>query len=388
MGIPHFIKNFVSLGAKLPFKTSFPDLDNLLYTENDKNISIINEYKNIGFGKLKYIGIDGSVIIHSQIVTDNKLNVNHEQSCIKIVNKIIFYIENILKYFKVFNDSINDNNDSKIILHIVIDGLPPIKKNRKYSYNENNEEVKDAYSKMINEDKDVLHIEIIDKLKKYLDEQFVDKFHLLSNHTVNSKNRGEGEIELYRFCKKLNEKYNEEDNNKHVIISNDSDVIALMLLNQDKNMVVISPLKETYITNFNLIIDKLKLHNKEMIVKYVLLHFIFFGSDYNLGLVCNPDENKQNIIMKCVQEGINDIDEIGNMFKRKRKRRESVDDIMILEKLKQLLIYEAICSIMYYIDPNVGINYLTDYSPQLYRYKTAKKLRSLIQFSDIFQEID
>ena len=78
---------------------------------------------------------------------------------VTLVCKIINHIEKILKYLKVFDNACKD--DGKILLYFVIDGLPPLRKHRKYCCDKDDNEIKNAYSKMITEDKDVLHVKII-----------------------------------------------------------------------------------------------------------------------------------------------------------------------------------------------------------------------------------
>ena len=355
MGVRYLIRNLERIKGRLPF-------------EIDPNNQ---DYQQIGLGDLQYIGIDGSVFIHSKIISENRSRVYIQKSALEITKSIIYYLNMIIKFFNYFNEKENEEN---IILHFVIDGKPPCRKNRRKIINDEGNEtfVLDAYSSMSLTDKEKLHKKIIKYLKRDL--LSFNNITLLSNYNVNENDRGEGEIELYKVCQQLNK--------KKVIVSSDSDLIALMLLHRDTNLVVISPIKQSiYITNFQLLTKALNLTTESEIFKYVLLYFIFFGSDYNLGLMTNPNENKQKVIANAIKNQINDIDEIGQHCIRKRKLNDDDDDDEFLSKFKQLLIYEAICAFMYYFDLENGVEYLLNYSPRLYEIPRAKEYIPLLQFN-------
>lgn len=393
MGVHYLIRNLEYKNGRLPFKLTFNN-DNNFHLESD---AYVDSYKEIGSGILQYIGIDGSVIIHSKIVTDDQKNVDISRSCCEIVETILRHIEAILIFFNFFNSK-EEEEDSKLkktlILHFVIDGIPPCKKNRPKTIDEEGNEtfVRDAYSLMSADDKKKLHKQIIKYLtrgitahNKKSDKKY--EIELLTNCDLNENNRGEGEIELYKVCQLLNEKRKDERIlHKNVIVSSDSDLIAMMLMHQDKNLVIISPLvKNIYITNFNVLTRALNLTTRSEIIKYVLLHFIFFGSDYNLGLMSNPNDSKQRVIFDGVKCNTNlDIDQLGQCCKRKRKRKSNQEEVeyseMFLQNLKDLLIYEGICSFMYYFDLEKGKTYLVDYSPHLYENLEVKKYIPLINF--------
>ena len=400
MGVHYLIRNLERVDGRLPFKITLNDKGNS-YFESDMNI---DKYKDIGNGNLQYIGIDGSVIIHSKIITD-KNKILEKESAVAIVDTIMRYIKTVIIFFDIFNTRENINNSKKIILHFVIDGKAPCLKNRRKIIDDDGNETykKDSYSLMSSKEKHDFHKIIIKYLKKELSFFFNNnddydnnayyrlfkniKIELLTNYNINEDKRGEGEIELFKFCQLLNKKNLQEKQSvpyKNVIISSDSDVISLMLMHKDKNLVVISPLNIIYITNFNLITKSLNLTAKNAYFKYVLLHFIFFGSDYNLGLMSNPNNDKQKAILNAIYDNVNNIDEIGQTFKRRRRKRkyneDSYDDDEFLKNLKNLLIYEAICAFMYYYDIETGSKYLTTYSPRLYEKTDTKKYISFLNF--------
>ena len=395
MGVHYLVRNLEHICGRLPFKITF-NTENNFKMESDPNI---NEYMQIGKGDLKYIGIDGSVIIHSKIISNNNNNNNTvyvKKSTKRIVQTILHYVRMTIIYFNIFNKK-NETlqEDKEIILHFVIDGKPPCNKNRRKILDEEGNDKKDAYSLMPLDQKKKLHKKIIKYLYKELlsfNNKSNYRIKLLTNFNLNDKKRGEGEIELYRICQLLNKKFNSSPLAKNVIISSDSDLVSLMLLHQDDNLVIISPLsKNIYITNYKLVINALNLKNKNQVIEYVLLHFIFFGSDYNLGLVSNPSDSKQKVILNAVTEQLHNINDIGRNCKRKCLKRKYHDDynddeynknsqIDFLQKFKELLIYEAICAFMYYYDIENGINYLTKYSPRLYEKSEAKKYISLLNF--------
>ena len=147
---------------------------------------------------------------------------------------------------------------------------------------------------MPSEQKEKLHRTIIKYLKGQLSLFKYKKINLLSNYNVDVSKRGEGEIELYKMCQRLNN----NNNDKNVIVSSDSDLISLMLLHRDTNLVIISPIRQSiYITNFTLMTKALNLTTDCDILKYVLLHFILFGSDYNLGLMTNPKKTNRKLLV-------------------------------------------------------------------------------------------
>ena len=389
MGVHYLVRNLEHICGRLPFKITF-DTEN----ESDPNI---NEYMQIGKGDLKYIGIDGSVIIHSKIISENDNSVNIKKSTTQIVQTILHYVRITIIYFNIFNKKDETVQDKEIILHFVIDGKPPCNKNRRKILDEEGNETykKDAYSLMPLDQKEKLHRKIIKYLNKELlffntsnNNKTGYKIKLLTNFNLNEKKRGEGEIQLYKVCQLLNKKFQHSSPlAKNVIISSDSDLISLMLLHQDNNLVVISPLsKNIYITNYKLVINALNLRKKNQVIEYVLLHFIFFGSDYNLGLMSNPNDSKQKVILNAVTQQIHNINDIGrNCIRKCRKRKYNDDDVEsspidFLQKFKELLIYEAICAFMYYYDIENGLNYLTNYSPRLYEKFEAKKYISLLNF--------
>ena len=435
MGVPLLMRNLTDIHGRLPFKITFNTAD----IETDINI---DKYAQLASRDLQYIGIDGSVFIHSKISSNFNKNDFINGNAKEIVTSIIKYIKMIVYFFNIFsssnnttdkittttttndndsNNNNNNNNKSKIIIHFVIDGNSPCLKNRRMVLDEDGNftyKQKDEYAQLSEKNKTKLHEQIYIYLKEGLKDLNNDNndnnnnsnnndnenkvilnkynFCLLSNHKVNSRNRGEGELELYKFCKKLNSIKKQEKQN--VIISSDSDLLSLMLMHQDKNLVLLTPISNSfvYITNYNLVTKALEFESHHQILKYVFLHFVLFGSDYNLGLMSNPNIAKQRVIHEVVKRnndnddddggggGILDIDIICGKCVRKRKKIDIYDtnclenNPVFLEKLKLLLIYEALCSFLYYFNVDGGSKYLLEYSPRL--YEKSSKIKYLIPY--------
>ena len=387
MGVHYLSRHNEHMHARLPLKITFntdPQLETDLY--------FLKDYQQIGCGTLKSIGIDGSVFIHSHIIAESaqtpdgkKLyNVCIDKSASQISTKIFEYVNIVLHFFEIMNHPHhprNNESSDNILIHVVIDGKPPASKNRR-------SHTPDAYSQMNKTDKKKLHRELIDELKKQI-KKFNEnittnmKLILLSNDT--KKNRGEGELELFSVCKKINERYETRNDVKikNVIISSDSDVIALMALHRDERLVIISPTcNGIYITNLQLMLKGLQLNHDEFI-KYVVLHFIFFGSDYNAGLMTTATESKQLVIYNAVKKGCDDINEIGRGCLRKMSKRAKerlvVTPSQYLDNLKEDLMIEAICSVQYY--KSLGnTDHLINFSPFIYQKPDSRECIPLISF--------
>ena len=196
MGVPYLVRNLENICGRLPFKITF-NTENNCYMESDSNIY---EYEQIGKGILKYIGIDGSVIIHSKVKSTNRNNniVHIKENAKEIVITILKYIEMIIIFFDIFNPK--DNNDVKkeIILHFVIDGKPPCNKNRRKIFDEKGNEtyIMDAYSLMPLDQKEKLHRKIIKYLSKNINNynnnnDNSNKIKLLTNINID---------EFYSYC--------------------------------------------------------------------------------------------------------------------------------------------------------------------------------------------
>ena len=412
MGVHFLVRNLQSSNARLPLKITF----NEDVKKSDFECEInIEKYREMGSGELKSIGIDGSVFIHAYIVSEkyevekikynnndyiivkNKqdditYSVNIEASVNRIITKVMEYVMITTIFFRLFNDNNEQNeqneqneNPKSVLLHFVMDGKPPVSKNRDVHRS------KDIYSVMSNSQKKVLHSRIIDKLEKEvtLFNRVSEKYTLilLSNERCGYKTRGEGELALYSLCSDINKKYNFDKSLRHVIVSPDSDVTAIMILNTDPTMVIISPpsgvLSQIYISSHKLICDGLNLSASELIV-YTILHFIFFGSDYNLGLVNNPCVSKQKIIYDSVKKNERNLNEIGKKFRRcvskdSKNKLKKLKQNSLLSTLKDLLVTEGLCAIMYY--KSLGNkSYLLDHSPLLYADLGIKQYVSLLPF--------
>lgn len=427
MGVKYLTHHHEKINARIPFTI-----------DKNKLSDRAKEYAQIGTGSLKSIGIDGSVFLHSYTSNDEDIYNNAKIVC----DRILGIVERIMAFFQIFNKEKNDNkNNDSIILHIVIDSKPPLPKNRKeigkkdaYTslsiddknilhkeilqtiesrVDRGNEVLKElssitdsnntseaegsekndsqisasfnrdvCYAAMSEDEKTTLHENILNQIQKYLYNRPYIK--LLSN--INEKDRKEGEIKLFSLCKEINEKYDYDPSIRNVIVSSDSDVVAMMNFHVDTSLVIVSNINgKLYILNHALLRSALDMTEDELIT-YTLLHYVFFGSDYNLGLVSSPTESKQKVIYQSVKNKINDINDIGKDFVRKRKREDDEitkdcknDANEFLTQFKTELIFEAICSALYYI--NLGDErYLAELSPLLYRNEKSKRYIPFIQF--------
>ena len=433
MGVKFLTHNHEKCNARLPFKLTFNSTCSKL--ETDCNYE---KYQNMGRGILKSIGIDGSVFLHSYFASEypkqknfgslrkngqvdypgfgiennkfeneNNNNNNNNYKVFRnnafidldlsarcVARNILETVNVILSYFEIFNPSENSfrnftGKSSKIILHLVVDGAPPIKKNRPYRAWCD----RDAYSTLSRNDKRKLHTQLHYKIEETLKENY--KYHgirLLSN--LLDEHRNEGEIALYSFCQKVNKKFNHDPNIRNVIVSSDSDVVAMMIFHQDKTLVVVSKINsQIYILNHDTIGSGLNMTDMELKL-YTMLHFIFFGSDYNLGLVTNPNESKQRIIQLSVKSQMTDLNAIANQFARrlpagsgvKKKNSNpllsspllsspllsssdsfsfsSKGECLDLEQFKICLIIEAMCAAKYY--HSLGDEKFLQMSPKLH----------------------
>ena len=376
MGVHYLTRHTEHVNARLPLKITF-NTDMQLETD----VYFLKDYQQIGHGHLKSIGIDGSVFLHSHIIAENKqasdeFNVYIDKSAAEISNKMIEYIKIVLHFFELMN--FQQQKTAEVLIHVVIDGKPPVTKNRRGG------ETRDAYSQMNRADKKKLHDKLIAMLKQMITElsNTIDSTNLILLTNKNDKNRGEGELELYSVCKTINKKF-QSDNVKNVIISPDSDLIALMALEKDSQLVIISPTHNgIYITNLQLMLQGLQL-NADEFIKYVVLHFIFFGSDYNAGLMTTPTESKQFVLYRAVKNGCDDLNEIARgclrRLNKESKARLKTTSSVYLTQLKEDLVIEAICSMRYY--KSLGDkSRLTDFSPFIYQKPDSRECVPLLSF--------
>lgn len=389
MGVHYLSRHNEQSNARLPLKITF-NADPFLETDS----FFFEDYRQMANGKLKSIGIDGSVFIHSHIVADRKseddndecfFNVYMNKSANEISTKIAQYVETVLHFFQLFENE-DEATDDAILVHIVIDGKPPAPKNRKKKDQQDS-----PYSQMDEKDKKELHRKIMailkEKITKEMSKIFGKDLILLSNET--DTNRGEGELRLFSLCQKINEKYNDNKNViRNVIVSPDSDVIAMMALHGDKNLVIVCPTQlGVFITNHSQMLKGLKLKTSDEFMRYVALHFIFFGSDYNAGLMTNPTESKQLVLYNAVKRCCDNLNEIGRECSRKqttnvKERLQSLENPpLYLKMLKEDLIAEAVYAMMYYYSSGENIQYVQDHiSPSVYRQKERLKYIPLIPF--------
>ena len=402
MGIPLLVHGHENINARLPLRLTMQVDDHYSHLETCSD-SLAKQYRQMGQGSLKSIGIDGSVILHSCVHTDetnrNK-EVNIEQSIQKAFKKIKEYVEVIITFFKIYNNNNNENDDkdeyqannnsSPIILNFVVDGYPPQKKNRKWRE-------PDAYSQMSLAEKKTLYQGLIDELRIWVNSTEEKKgkgykIKLITNALLSHGQRGEGEMALYTLCRSIYRKhYTNDPTIKNVIVSNDSDVTAMMILLNDPTTVLITPSpKGIYISNLPLISEGLGL-NTFQLHQYVIMHVILFGSDYNLGLMTCATESKQKVIYKAVKENADgvvlDIEQVAVKCRRKKMKAcldhksDNNNNNIFLSKMKQMLIYEGMMAVLYYA--SIGDPKTLYHSPNIYKYGTiAKRKLPFLSFSE------
>lgn len=316
------------------------------------------------YNNLKYIGIDGSIFFHSYSVEDRiPGTVDINATALKISNIVCGYL-NTLTYI-LYNDKNNTNyQKNKIILHFVMDGKQIYMKNR------NVKKYKDIFSLLSPHEKLILEkctiSQLENNLKKINQSNDINyQVFLLSSKNIPFEQRIEGELLLYQFINKINLfNQNNSKNNRYIIISNDSDIYATCILRQDLQLIIICPPlinneKEMYpcisISNYNYILKSIKMNNLQLF-HFTLLYFIFFGSDYNLGLVSCWTKSKELIIKNAVLAGQTNIIFI---FSQMRRNYSKANEKIVFDKfgvvnyeyyliIFKLIIYEAIQSIKYY----------------------------------------
>ena len=380
MGIPLLVYRHERIYARLPLRLTLQVNEKVQHLETGGPL-FKKKYEQLGRGSLKSIGFDGSVILHASVFTDNM------DVCVNnAFNKITEYVRAIVTFFKIYNDHDHDDDSSPspIILNFVVDGYPIQKKNRRWRE-------PDAYSQMSWSDKRILHERLVQKLSTWAKEEDV-KF--ITNALLPDTERGEGEMALYSLCRSIQEKNNKDGSTiRNVIVSNDSDIVAMMILKSDPTTVIISPAASAvYITNLELISQGLGLDNYQLI-QYVIMHFILFGSDYNLGLMTCPTESKQRVILNAIKQNNNnndndgiplplDIEKVAAQCVRRKPKTTTTttttttntkaDSYYKNSKLKEMLKYEAIMAVFYYAsvgDPTP----LRHYSPNIYLFDTVAK---------------
>lgn len=430
MGVKYLTYHHEEINARLPF------------TINKEKLSKYKDkYAEIGQGILKSIGVDGSTFLHSYTSSEYDIMQNSKI----IADRILSHVEKIIAFFNLFE---KQDRDDTIILHIVVDSKPPLPKNRREVKSNNNntdyytalspedkqtlhqnmlkiiqsrvdrengkweadlkpkkssgddreenitatENNANPYTILSNEEKDSLHENVIEKIENYIKRRTFIK--LLSN--IKEKDRKEGEIKLFSFCQEINEKYHYDPCIRNVIVSSDSDVCAMMNFHSDRSLVIVSNIVgRLYISSHALICRALDMTPRELFA-YTLLHFVYFGSDYNLGLVSSPTESKQKIIYQSVKAKIENINSIGKSFVRKRKRKtiqqylqertsnqdedeNNEEGETFLKKFKDKLIIEALCAAKYYAHLGDEI-FLTDFSPLLYLKSDSRVLIPFVEF--------
>ena len=366
MGIKLLTYQHEKRGSRLPFTTDPEDLAaDSMYEKIGKDVT------------LKSIGIDGSMFIHAFIVSsqednndkkkkkdkeqteeqenqeeiepEKKIIVNIDMSANAIAYKMVDYINHTLSFFKAFGDVATH----PIIIHIVVDSNPPVKKNRP----ENKKNT--LYSCMSAQDRSDLYRLTLNNVRGLLERK--PNLKILSNFM--EEERREGEIELYSLCQAINQKHQGDHSIRNVIISSDTDVVAMMVFNRDKTLVIMTNVKSRlYILNYEVMRLGLFMTDDQLL-RYTLLHFLLFGSDYNLGLLPYPSEARQRLIGSAVRDGVKNVNTVCCMIMRKARNKKRPDQKLL--KLRNDLLLEGLCAALYY--SSVGNrSYLTKHSPLLY----------------------
>ena len=396
MGIPFLLRNLQKTDGRIPLLDQFRDK-----TKNDYKTAVRIARK----GQFNSIGIDESVFLHGH----TKSNESIDENAFHIVAAIEHYITSICTFFEYYclvgNDDEEEEDEEEdeevkeekrqqrdIKIFLSVDGPPPVKKNRRErKKNNEDEDYLDAYSKLSLEEKIKLQASVSRKLQSKLSRKKEYNFKIESNHyqgggrrrgegggekedveegNNNNNNyfqREEGEIELIKFAKR------QKRQTTNVILSSDSDVTAMVILNKIENIVIVSPKGSSncpFIWDLQSISDGLDL-NYDNLFNYVVLHFFFFGSDYNYGLMNCPTESKKKIIHESSTADSLNMELINKIGKRCNRTKviSTADNICVseLEYFKYLLIVEAICSILYYASLGERKDlFLNDISPLIY----------------------
>ena len=397
MGIPFLLRNLQKTDGRIPLLDQFRDK-----TKNDYKTAVRIARK----GQFNSIGIDESVFLHGH----TKSNESIDENAFHIVAAIEHYITSICTFFEYYylvgNDGEEEEEEDEeeeevkeekrqqrdIKIFLSVDGPPPVKKNRRErKKNNEDEDYLDAYSKLSLEEKIKLQASVSRKLQSKLSRKKEYNFKIESNHyqgggrrrgegggekedvedgnnyNNNYFQREEGEIELIKFAKR------QKRQTTNVILSSDSDVTAMVILNKIENIVIVSPKGSSncpFIWDLQSISDGLDL-NYDNLFNYVVLHFFFFGSDYNYGLMNCPTESKKKIIHESSTADSLNMELINKIGKRCNRTKviSTADNICVseLEYFKYLLIVEAICSILYYASLGERKDlFLNDISPLIY----------------------
>lgn len=356
MGVPLLLRNLQDDNGRIPLLHDYTSP----HGEKRARETAVRIAKK---GELNSIGIDESIFLHGHTTNHDTLEKNAEN----IASVIKYYITRICNFFEHYRGEketkeekrINEKSDIKIFLSV--DGPPPVKKNRR----EVREEKLDDYSQMSLEKKLALQLRVRDELRSALSNDEKYNFEIRSNHDSGKaySARDEGEIELIKFAK------SQEARTTNVILSSDSDVTAMVILNKLENIVIVSPKGASpcpFISDLQSISDGLKLNHSQLI-NYVVLHFLFFGSDYNYGLLNCATENRKRVLYKFSFEENIDINGIGKCCNRTKivNGNEKVD-AEILDCFKKLLIVEAICAVLYYASLGERKDLLIETSPLMY----------------------
>ena len=351
MGVHNLIKHI-----KSSFNQIFFNNELLHWNSNNNNL-------------IKFIGIDGSHFLHYCINNNNNKKENGssditdiESNAEKISTIIFYYVERVCKIFRVEKNG--------VILYCVTDGYPPVSKNKIY------EKRRDIYKEI--DVKKLMKLSF-KKLKIKIKNNLTDiTFNFLTNFECNDKDRGEGEIELFKFANDLSINHN-NNNDKNIIISLDSDILAMMIFVKNPSIILLTPNFTTntgYLYDLNTLSEKLNL-NYDQLINFIILHFMYFGSDYNYGLLNNNSSNSvggyelktiiYDAVVRSTTLNFYNVLEIAKLLCNNNNFNE--DDCY----LNKQYFLEAICAIIYYISLGKNKNILKVKSPLLYKKQNNKQ---------------
>ena len=300
--------------------------------------------------KLKFIGIDGAHFLH-YILNNNSANFDIEFNANKLSDILFFYIKLVCERFHIEGREGEGREECDVTILYVMDGYPPVSKNKIYK-----KKKYDVYKEI---DVNKLMKLSFEKLKKELR----DTLTCITFNFANNFDRvyGEGEMELLKSTI-IGSPF------KNVIISLDSDILAMIIFLKNPDIFLFTPSLSTdsgYFYDLNSLSQDLKL-NHDQLINFILLYFIYFGSDYNYGLLTNPNMFVEHEIKTIIRDAVAHFSTLNfsNVLEIAEQCNKNFDKNYYLNKH---LFYEAICAIVYYLSLGKNENLLKYNSPLIYQ---------------------
>ena len=347
MGIPNLTLDLQSCGGRIR-----------LYEGKEEFVENEIATKIASLGMINCIGIDGAVFLHDY--TNGHMSLSDNAS--NITNVILKHIKQICEFFSHYNQCVEQKSNCPrrgIFIFFCLDGKPPVEKNRRKSSSVKRD---DDYMNLSMKDKHTLQQLLVENLERELaNEKYCFEF----QSNISQKNREEGEIALMKFVTR------QERAGANIVLSSDSDITAMVILRKLSSVVIVTPNNnkhDSYISNLQSISDGLNL-NYDQLFDYVILHILFFGSDYNYGLFNYPKKSDQVIFHEEISQWDRnpDINAVGRRCIRIKVINHIGFHESDIDYLKDLLFLEGFCSILYYISLGELKCLLTDnVSPLVY----------------------